>query len=118
LLARRKINPAALVDCIDELTDIINAHFAHEEMEGYFDQIVQMAPHLQTKVGVLKDQHRAFRRSLGEFRWLARANCHSPNYWEELETRFHGFMECFGEHERTENALLQEAYERDMGDSD
>jgi len=118
VLARRKINPVALLDCIDALCDVVNAHFAHEEVDGYFGQIVEMAPHLLSKVDGLKQQHQAFRQSLAEMIALANTDSHSPKYWDRLETHFQDFWERFREHEQTENALLQETYERDMGDSD
>jgi hypothetical protein len=118
VLARRKINPLALLDCIDALSDVVNTHFAHEEVGGYFEQIVERVPHLLRKVEALKQQHQAFRQSLAELHGLANKDSHSPKYWERLEMHFQDFWERFGEHERTENALLQETYERDMGDSD
>lgn len=118
VLARRKIKPAALVDCIDALSDVVRAHFAHEEVDGYFDHIVQMAPHLTHKIDTLKEQHQAFRQALADLRSFASANPSCSEFWRQLTDSFQCFYERFGEHERTEDALLQEAYERDMGDSD
>ena len=37
--------------------------------------------------------------------------------WQEMELYFEDFTNRFLDHERTENALIQEAYERDLGDS-
>lgn len=119
MLAAKNADRRELTVRITALADLIESHFGHEEEEGgYFSEVLAEAPRLQQKIDALRQQHAEFRTTLDKFRALGRGHRGSPHCWQTLELFFDHFIAQFLEHERIENALVQEAYERDLGDSE
>ena len=119
LLAARDADSAALTIGVDELTHVIEAHFRHEEMtDGHFAELLAVAPRLQHRIEALKDQHLGFLAALEGLRDSARSHSGSAQCWQAMQFQFEEFSVRFREHERIENSLVQEVYERDLGESD
>ncbi|MCE9552901.1 MAG: hemerythrin domain-containing protein [Planctomycetes bacterium] len=119
LLAARNADRHELTIRMTGLANLIESHFGHEEEEGgYFSEVLAEAPRLQQKIDILRQQHAEFRTTLDQFRALSRVHRGSPRCWQALEQLFYYFLGEFLEHERMENGLVQEAYERDLGDSE
>lgn len=117
-LSERRLKPALMVDFVTDFVQHVLAHFEHEEADGYFVDIVVVAPRLNGQVEMLRRQHDLFREGLADLRDLADCALGIESWWRALESRFHDFADRFEKHEHAENDLFQEAYERDIGAED
>ena len=119
LLDARDADSPALTICVDKLANVIEAHFRHEERaDGHFAELLAVAPRVQHKIEALKDQHLGFLTALEGLRDSARSHSGTPHCWQAMQFQFEDFSVRFREHERMENSLVQEVYERDLGNSD
>ncbi len=95
----------------------IEQHFQREERPDGLRQLISVAPRLKSRVDVVLAQHAQFRGELADL--IAAASSSAGADWRsELAQRFAAFAEQFLAHEHEENALLQEAYHRDMAAED
>lgn len=117
-LAERKARPPVVAGFFDEFSGHVLSHFEHEESDGYFAEIVAVAPRLNRQVDELRAQHELFRKLLAAMRRLARQGNDSDAWWWDLKTHFRDFTKAFLAHEHAENRLFQEAYGRDIGAED
>jgi iron-sulfur cluster repair protein YtfE (RIC family) len=117
-LAERQARAAVVAGFFDDFSNHLLAHFEHEESDGYFTDIVTVAPRLNGEVGQLRAQHDQFRELLDEMRKFAEQGDGSETWWGALAIRFRDFTTAFLAHEHAENNLFQEAYGRDIGAED
>jgi hypothetical protein len=133
LLLLRKIRhasnrPIALSQCcrtyvnmLLELRDQLALHFALEEAYGYFDDPIDVAPHIAHEAERLREEHRRLYSQLsrlcenaermldfGEIALLAM----------EIPERFAQFDANLNCHEHRENVLLMQALDDDIGYGD
>jgi hypothetical protein len=102
-----------------ELADRLQAHFSHEEeAEGFFDTLIDQAPRLKAKADALIEEHAALSRELEKIQRHAQANVASADWWSSLSDEFDSFWQLFRRHERTENDLVQVAFNHDLGAED
>jgi hypothetical protein len=100
-----------------ELCRQVFAHFRQEE-EGYLQEVVRRAPWLADSARALQLQHRRLREVLaGIVARLDRQKL-SPLERIALSADFDNFVVQFQQHEERENALLQEVFDRDVGNKD
>ncbi len=119
-LAARKATIPEVGDLLGQLGDRLVKHFATEEDGGYFAEALAHAPQLVSKANQLLAQHPKMRTQAQRFV----VELDGPGaggadaWWEETSRRFRAFREELLKHETRENALLQEAYSRDIGSHD
>ena len=115
----KKSSPVTEVgDLLGQLGDRLVRHFAFEEEEGYFSDAVSRSPQLVAKANDLMAQHPKMCARVRDLTIQIGPSPSAPDWWEETRTRFLAFKEELLKHERTEDALIQEAYNRDIGSHD
>lgn len=103
---------------LGQLGDRLVAHFALEEEGGYFAEAVLHSPHLVAKANRLMAQHPKLSAKARTVLEGAQAEQASDGWWEETRKRFDEVRQLLLRHEQGEDALLQEAYVRDIGSHD
>lgn len=121
---QRPIAPANcrhLVERLSQLRDQLALHFALEEAYGYFDDPVEVAPHLCHAAETLRNEHRQLYMELTRIVERSERLLHS----EQLTTlalwlgpEFLEFDGAIRDHESRENELIFDAYDTDIGAGD
>jgi hemerythrin len=111
-------NVAALSALLERLKAELVEHFAIEEAGGYFNEVLTEAPRLKANADLLLGQHEELMQKLKSLCNAAKHAAVSEEKWAQLVANANGFIASLIEHERGENYLLQEAYERDIGPED
>ena len=117
----RQVQPRAVTELLGEVRDQLATHFALEEFFGYFDDAVDVAPHLSAQADVLKTQHEALFEEIRDLadeaeQWTyGESSTISLAYLRERFIRFHDRLE---DHERSERELIMEALYDDIGVGD
>jgi iron-sulfur cluster repair protein YtfE (RIC family) len=101
-----------------EFVSALLIHFANEEEEGFFDDVISCAPRLAYKAGELCAEHKELVRKVDELCRFASAGSPSIVWWRELNSRCHEVSRQLMRHERDENKLLQQARQVDIGTGD
>lgn len=103
---------------IEELRDFLAEHFEEEERDGYLASVLELAPHLTAQASVLCRQHRLFLSRLDDL--IARVRCPEPpaTLWRSARDEIAQFVSDLRQHEQAENAIVQGAFEDDVGASD
>ena len=117
-LAQRQTRPPILAAFFDDFRRHVLSHFEHEESDGYFDEVITVAPRLNGWVVELRAQHDQFRVLLEAMCRVAQQGDDSSTWWGQLDSCFREFTIAFLAHEHAENRLFQEAYGRDIGAED
>ena len=101
-----------------ELAAVLKCHFEHEEEEGYFKEIIEMAPRLSYEAEELESEHDAL---LGRLEYLddqLSTTVDSVAEFADLRQEFREFIEACRAHEHRETALVQEAWLTEIGTGD
>ncbi len=93
-------------------------HFVTEEEEGFFDEVITLAPRLQNRANQLCVEHEQMLYQVAELCRFAAAGSESMPWWQELGSRCHEFSKQLMHHESEENKLLQQSHQEDIGPSD
>jgi iron-sulfur cluster repair protein YtfE (RIC family) len=101
-----------------DLRDALALHFEHEEHEGFFDDITERAPRLNPQADKLCTEHEQMLQTAGKLAQLASAETGGEAWLTELHARFREFSKQLMHHESEENALLQQAFQEDIGAHD
>jgi hypothetical protein len=101
-----------------DFNDSLKKHFSNEEFRGFFGEVTARAPNLNPEANMLCEEHLAMLHTAREISQFAIAGDGSRSWWRELATRFIAFAEQLKRHERDEDALLQRAYQEDIGVND
>jgi len=117
-LARRRMESGALARLFVELVRMVERHFEHEEEGGYYNDVVEHAPHFSADVERLKQQHNSLLESLKKISRLAASGDGSAPWWRTMRVDFHEFVCCCDKHEALENDIVQRAYTQDIGEQD
>ena len=115
------IEPPRFVRLLEQLRDGIGLHFTLEEACGYFDNPVSASPRLSHESLLLRAQHRALYLEISELVERASRDYDRKEQadWIRMVAKaFLWFCRRFETHEARENALLQQAYEEDLGGGD
>lgn len=108
---RRPETHAALVD----LREHLRTHFELEEQGGFMEESIARIPRLAPAATAIMRQHPALLAQLDALiAPLAKANV-SPQAWADAGRAFEHFAATMREHERSENAVVQEGYNEDLG---
>lgn len=87
-------------------------HFAEEERVGFVPQALARAPRLSRRARDIVSQHDLLRVALSK---VAAKLGRSTTDWEDVERAFLDFTAALREHEKLENALIDEAFKDDLG---
>jgi iron-sulfur cluster repair protein YtfE (RIC family) len=98
-----------------ELAEEVERHFVHEEDGGYFDEVVEMAPHLGATVQKLQMEHGDLLETLEAMHGLLAEAEDTESWRQAVRQDFEAFLHQCKEHESRENSLVQEAYSQDIG---
>jgi hypothetical protein len=108
----------AMADSVaKELCRQICSSFRREEVD-YLHEVNRRAPWLAESAKALQLQHRQLRQLLDNIISRLERDRLSPLERMELSADFDSFVLKFQEHEERENQLLQEAFDRDVGNKD
>lgn len=92
-------------------------HFAAEEATGgLYDSILEMGPHHEHKLTLLRGQHRALIAELDALQEHAKSE--APPTAATILATAHAIARRLGEHEAEENDLLLEVFNTDIGVGD
>jgi hypothetical protein len=108
-----------LIAGLAELRDQLAMHFSLEEAYGYFDDAVDIAPHLSVTAESLKAQHS---RLFSQIRDLAdlilESNPETVQHINKLIRQFARFRTDFENHEESELKLILQTFDDDLGVGD
>jgi len=102
---------------LESFRDRLQVHFAHEELGGFFEQLIEVSPQRVREVTRLEEQHGEFRARLAVVAEALFADVDGSTL-PEVIFRLHRFAESFRKHEDAENRLLAESLNDDMGSPD
>lgn len=117
-LTERTQSGPQIAGMFGELTEHINRHFNDEEIGGFFEQVVDMAPRFADRTILLREEHTALRADLAGLAARADEADVGDAWWQELLAGFHEFSKALMQHENKENELLQDVFDEDVGSKD
>jgi hypothetical protein len=104
-----------LADCLATVRDDLVDHFRFEEESGYMDPVLMREPRLDRPVQNLLADHRRLRRALDALIDEAKS-CRTLS--ASFRAKMRAWVEAVRAHEIRENALLEEAFNLDIGAED
>jgi iron-sulfur cluster repair protein YtfE (RIC family) len=118
VLTGPEIMAEEMLQLLRELHNELTVHFASEEGDGFFQEVITVAPRLQNRAGQLCVEHEQMLYQVTELCRFAAAGSPSMPWWQELGSRCHEFSKQLMHHESEENKLLQQTLQEDIGPSD
>lgn len=106
---------ATLQACLASLRDHLREHFAQEERGGFLEEAVARMPRLGTAVAALVAQHPTLLAELDKIIASLPSSTGSAVAWQQAGQAFAEFAAHMMGHERSENAVVQEGYNEDLG---
>ena len=109
---------AALADvreALRGLRDHLAEHFAKEEHGGFLEESVARMPRLGTAAAAIMKQHPALLAELDNVLVGLPSSGDEAEAWLQAGHDFEAFTTHMLAHERSENAVLQEGYNEDLG---
>ena len=95
---------------LEEIEVLLPTHFALEEQDGYFSDVLAAAPELRPRADVLRGHHAMLIPQLERVLDGFRSQAAPPEREAEaLVQRVSAFVVALEEHERGENALVRDA---------
>ncbi|MCS7468271.1 hemerythrin domain-containing protein [Stieleria sp. ICT_E10.1] len=108
-----------LIAGLAELRDQLAIHFSLEEAYGYFDDAVDIAPHLSLTAETLRAQHSTLFSQIRDLAELVlELNCEAGEHINKLTRRFKAFKSSFESHEESELKLILASFDDDLGVGD
>ena len=118
LFTDRCESPVGMRHFFANLESSLRAHFAHEEADGIFCEVVAIAPRFRERVEWLKKEHITLLEQVKELQERVEEGPLVNRWWRETAVRFEAFVAFLLEHEASENDLIQNAYNQDIGAAD
>jgi hypothetical protein len=114
---RAATGEGSIVVLLEDLDKYLQGHFEAEEMKGgFFDSVLHDTPRHAHRIEELRAEHvtiaELINKALGGL---------APPYGvasDELRSQVGAIAEMLSQHERKENAMLQDSLESDIGPSD
>lgn len=106
---------AALQACLSSLRDHLQEHFTLEERGGFLEESVARMPRLGPAVAALVAQHPTLLAELDKIIASLPSSTETAAAWWQTGQAFAGFAAHMMAHERSENAVVQEGYNEDLG---
>jgi hypothetical protein len=107
--------PADLADRLDAVRASIAEHFRFEEENGYMASVLQIHPHLERLTQHLHEEHGQLLRSLDELRAEVRP---AASLTDAVRDKVFAWVRAVSRHERSENNLVQDAFNLDLAAED
>jgi hypothetical protein len=107
--------PAGLADLLEATRADILKHFRFEEQNGYMASVLEAQPHLERAARHLQEEHGQLLRSLDE---LIGATRSAAALTDDLREKVANWAQSVQRHERSENALVQDAFNLDLAAED
>jgi len=101
---------------LKNLQAYMGSHFEQEEAGGLFEDILERLPMVDAAVQDLRQEHKEFIEDLKGL--IQRLESPEVKEIEAIRSDLNIFVSTFYEHEATENGLLQQAYNLDIGSPD
>jgi hypothetical protein len=100
------------------LRDHLHDHFTQEERGGFLEEAVTRMPRLGRRMEEILQQHPPLLAELDSLT-AALADSHlTAADWRQIGQQFETFVGHLQAHERSENAVVQEGYNEDLGLAD
>lgn len=106
---------AALVASLHQLRQHLADHFAQEEQGGFLEESVARVPRLSAAVRSILGQHSALLVELDHVIADLESVPAGDEAWARADHDFEMFSAHMTAHERSENAVVQEGYNEDLG---
>ena len=106
---------ASLQTCLSSLRDHLNEHFTQEDRGGFLEEAVARMPRLGSAVAGLVAEHPALLAELDKIIASLPSSGKSSAAWQQAGHSFSAFADRMLAHERSENAVVQEGYNEDLG---
>jgi hypothetical protein len=110
--------PELIVD-FEDLRDQLAIHFSLEEAYGYFDEAVDIAPHLSLVAETLKGQHLDLFAQIRDIAdQILESSVEQTEHIRKLIRKFNQFKVAFENHEEAELKLILQSFDDDLGVGD
>ena len=116
-----RVSLRSVVDLLARLRDQLAMHFTLEEAFGYFDDPMEAAPRLLERAEVLRSEHAPLFLDICQLVERAEELMDgraTAQRLKRLAADFRSFYARFQKHEESENALILEAFDDDIGVGD
>ena len=117
-LAQNEVCGPDISAMLTELCTALETHFQNEEHDGFFDEITTHDPRLNPDAKRLCKEHQDMLNTATEMARFSSTGADSKARMRELRSRFQAFSKQLMHHESEENALVQQAYQEDIGAHD
>jgi hypothetical protein len=98
-----------------KLREHLRSHFEQEEAGGYMEESIARVPRLAAAVKAVLGDHPVLLVELDRLIELLAVPEGSPAFWERVDRGYEGFARHLVAHEKSENAVVQEGYNEDLG---
>ena len=105
----------SLIAALRDLRTHLAAHFVQEERGGFLEESVARMPRLSKRVRAILDQHPDLLAELDRMIEGLQSASFGPAAWARADHAFGAFTEHMTAHERSENSVVQEGYNEDLG---
>ena len=102
-------------DSLRGLRDHLAEHFAKEEQGGFLEESVARMPRLGAAVAAIMKQHPVLLAELDKVLACLSSSGGKAESWRQAGRDFEAFATHMLAHERSENAVVQEGYNEDLG---
>ncbi|MBX9791745.1 MAG: hemerythrin domain-containing protein [Pirellulales bacterium] len=104
-----------LTELLTELNDQIQRHFAQEEVGGYMEEALSLAPRFSGQAQALLKQHAELSQAVRELQARAKAEVLA---WNSLHADLLTLLKKLKAHEAGENRIIEAAFNEDLGLAD
>ena len=101
--------------CLRRLRANLAEHFLQEERGGFLEEAVTRVPRLSSAVREIVGQHPLLLAELDGVIERLDAALSADSAWDAAADGFRRFAEHMAAHERSENGVVQEGYNEDLG---
>lgn len=102
-------------DSLRGLRDHLAEHFAKEEQGGFLEESVARMPRLGSAVAAIMKQHPVLLAELDKVLDRLSSSDGGADSWRQSGHDFEAFATHMLAHERSENAVVQDGYNEDLG---
>lgn len=104
----------ALREALEHLRSHLRSHFQQEEAGGFLEESIARMPRLAAAARQVLEEHRALLAEIDDLIGRLRAD-DSVGSWDAVVVAVERFATHLLEHERNENAVVQQGYNEDLG---
>ena len=105
----------ALIESMRRLREHLREHFTQEEAGGFLEESVARMPRLCSSVKVILAEHPSLLEELDAAIDGLAAASPSATSWAAAAAAFERFATHMSDHERRENAVVQDGYNENLG---